>query len=83
MAENSELVPVFIPALAALLLDAEEKKGAPLTENEVLYIRDKGVCMMLEPDRAALLERKRGYHDIDPENCWIEWQAMRRELGRA
>lgn len=41
------LIPVFIPALVVLLLDAERRKGSPLTEEEVLHIRDKGVCIVL------------------------------------
>lgn len=29
--EDEELVPVFVPALSALLLSVEDKKGEPLT----------------------------------------------------
>ena len=39
MAEEP-LVVVFIPALAPLLLRAEQLKGSPLTEDEVGRIRD-------------------------------------------
>jgi len=74
-------VPVFIPALALLLRQAEQAKGSPLTRAEVLQVRDKGVCMMLRPSAALELEEKRGFRDIDPEDCWEDWQALRQALG--
>ena len=67
------LIPVFIPALVALLIHHEKQKGVPLTEAEVLSIRDKGTCVMMPTSRAIELDRKRGYNDIDPEKCWEQW----------
>ena len=78
----SDPIPVFIPALSAILLHAEDAKGAPLTPEEVLEIRDKASVIMMEPEDAATLARSRGYSDIDPENCWYDWQMLRREMGR-
>ncbi len=74
-------VPVFVPALAHLLRQAEQAKGSPLTRAEVLQVRDKGACVMLRPSAALELEDKRGFQDIDPENCWEEWQALRQALA--
>lgn len=76
------LVPVFVPALAAILIHAEDEKDAPLTYDEVLSIRDGAACIMMTQDKALHMDEARGYCDIDPENCWYEWQMLRRELGR-
>jgi uncharacterized protein YegJ (DUF2314 family) len=73
--------PVFIPMLGAILLAAEDKKGAPLTEAEVLSVRDSAACMMMTPEHAAALAATRG-NDLDPENVWFDFQALRRALGR-
>ncbi len=76
-----DTVPVFMPTLAHLLRQAEAAKGSPLTRAEVLAVRDKGVCMMLRASAALELEEKRGFRDIDPEDCWEEWQSLRQALG--
>lgn len=76
-------VPVFMPALAHLLRQAEQAKGSPLTRAEVLAVRDQGACMMVRGSAALELEEKRGFRDIDPENCWEEWQALRERLNEA
>ena len=39
---DDSLCLVFIPALITVLYAAEKRKGAPLTEKEVIDIRDKG-----------------------------------------
>jgi len=36
---------------------------------------------MMEIEDARKLNETRGF-DIDPENCWFDWQHLRRELGR-
>lgn len=80
--ENEPLVPVFIPALGALLIRAEDLKGEPLSPDEVRRIRDQSACIMMKIKDARKLAESRGYRDIDPENCWFDWQHLRRELGR-
>lgn len=82
MEEAPRLVPVFMPALGLLLEGAEDLKEAPLTPEEVLRIRDEALCVMMTPDDAAAMTASRGYADIDPENCWHDWQMLRRKLGR-
>ncbi|WP_281558313.1 hypothetical protein [Thalassomonas sp. RHCl1] len=76
--ENLKLV--HVPALVAVLLNAEEKKGSPLTEQEAIGIRDSSQCMAMPFDVAEKVAQERGYADIDPENCWAEWQSVRLEL---
>jgi hypothetical protein len=80
---DPQLIPVFIPALTLLLVDAERRKGIPLTEQEVLDIRDKGVCMMMRVEHAIALDEKRGYNDLDPERVWEQWQEARTQLAQA
>lgn len=79
---DETLVPVFIPALAAILLRGEDLKGSPLTREQVLKIRDSAVAMMLPRAQADKMAESRGYPDIDPENCWYDWQMLRRDMGR-
>jgi len=71
---------VFIPALITLLYRAEQLKGAPLTETEVIRIRDNANCLALPYSLAAKGEEDRGYPDIVAEECWAEWQSAREQL---
>ena len=70
-------VLVIIPSLVAQLLHAERTKGAPLTETEVVKIRDESECVAMHPDDLPAMIEKRGYEDINPERCWEEWQKAR------
>jgi hypothetical protein len=82
--ENEErLCLVFVPTLVALLYHAESTLGEPLTEPQVLAIRDNANCITLPYGLAAKAEQARGYADIAPENCWAEWQAARETLFAA
>ena len=76
---DETLVPVFMPPLAYMLRHHEREKGAPLTEQEVWAIRDKCLAMMVRQSVAEQMTEKRGYRDIDPQNCWHEWQQMREQ----
>ena len=80
MAADEPLVAVFIPALVAILHHEETTKGEPLTEDEVIAIRDRAVCITMKYSQAQAVESRRGYPDLDPENVWQEWQAVRSEL---
>jgi uncharacterized protein YegJ (DUF2314 family) len=82
MPAQPDLVPFFMPALGALLIRAEDGKGAPLTEAEATMIRDKATVVMMEVQDARRMEESRGYRDIGPENLWHDWQKLRDELGR-
>jgi hypothetical protein len=72
-----------MPAPAPLLEQAEELKGGPLTEAEVLRIRDNAVCVTVPGDVAAAVEAERGYRDLDPADCWEQWLALRAERDGA
>lgn len=77
---DEDLVIVPIPPLVTVLLSQERAKGSPLTEAEVLQIRDGVICMTMRVSAARKLAEERGYDDIDPENVWEEWQAVRESL---
>ncbi len=81
MAEQRREIPVFVPPLAAILLRAEELKQSPLTQEEVLRIRDEARTTMMRSEIVAQLQISRGYRDIDPSNCWNDWLTLRNERG--
>ena len=81
MSSENDLLPVFIPSLVALLIQAEELNGFPLTRNQVLAIRDNANCVMLPSSGKAEMEEERGYADIDPESCWEEWSIVRAKMA--
>lgn len=70
---------VFIPALWHILSWKEKEKGAPLTREEVLKIREKAICLALPLEQAKKFLHNRGYEDIDPDNCWEEWCFLRKK----
>lgn len=77
MSDDEGVVPVFVPSLAEVLARAEQVKGGPLTETEVLRIRDKADCVMMDIAQADRLAQSRGYRDVNPENCWADWHRLR------
>jgi hypothetical protein len=77
------LVLVFIPTLVSILWRAETDKGSPLTEREVIAIRDGATCITVPYSVAEASEEQRGYPDIVGEDCWSEWQRARIELSSA
>lgn len=77
---RDELVPVFIPALVALLLAVEREQGTPLTEEQVIAVRDRATVTMLPRSVAESLADARGYDDVDPERSWEGWQEIRMQL---
>ncbi len=81
MDTEESLVPVFMPSLASVLVSSERRKGSELTYDEVIEIRDKCVCVMVPSAHVHSIEESRGYRDLDPENCWEEWQQLRAELA--
>ena len=78
---SDNLVIVPVPSLVAILLNRELQKGSPLTEEEVLAIRDGDECIAMPRDVAERVAEERGYDDIDPENAWEDWKAIRPILG--
>jgi len=75
---DDELLVLYpVPSLIATLLQSERAKGSPLTEDEVLEITDTCEVIAVSRDVAQKMDEQRGYLDIDPENCWVEWQQAR------
>lgn len=70
---------VFVPSLVSMLLAAEESSGRPLTEAEVLALRDRASAMVVPAESAARLATGRGYPDLAPGRCWEEWQEQRKQ----
>lgn len=78
---DDDLVLQFIPSLVSLLLHHEREKGNPLTEQEVLDIRDSATVVAVPAHLNEAAAAQRGYDDLDPEDVWAEWQHARTELG--
>jgi len=74
---KEDIVIVFIPSLGETLEHAEKSKGAPLTEDEIVSIRDTAPCITMEREDAIKGTKGRGFIDVDPENCWPDWHRFR------
>lgn len=73
-------MPMFLPRLAQVLAIFERDKGSPLSESEVLEIRDKAACIMMEQADAEILWEKDPFRDVDPNDCWADWHRVRAEV---
>lgn len=80
MSDSNKLIIVPMPGLVSVLLRREQEKGSPLTEAEVLSIRDGCDTVAVPRDKVAAIVESRGYEDIDPERCWEQWQEVRIQL---
>ena len=78
-ARDVAIVP--IPALVVVLLNKEMEKGSPLTRREVESLRNQARRMTLPRSLALKLQARRGFSDVDLENCWEDWSARRAEFG--
>jgi hypothetical protein len=67
---------VFVPSLAAMLTRAEQLKGADLTREEVLRIRNVCTVLVTEPQAAQAIEEQRGYTDLDMDDPWESWLRL-------
>ncbi len=76
---DDALVLVPIPPLIAMLMNISEREGRDLTEAEVLGYRDNAVCMVMSRERAEKMAASRGYDDLNLDNVWPDWQALRAE----
>ncbi len=79
--ESDEIFPIPDPSLISVLLKKEQEKGAPLTKDEVLKIRDECECVMLTLFDRDQLYMSRGEVDIDPGYAWEHWQEAREEFN--
>jgi hypothetical protein len=78
-------VTVFLNPLAMLLAARERQKGSPLTETEVLDVRDAAACTEMPLSQAerfyASLDAQMRIPRLDPERVWEQWQAVRDRVG--
>jgi len=49
----------------------------------VLRIRDGALVVVTPADAAAATEAQRGYAEVDRDNPWASWQAIRGRAGPA
>lgn len=75
---QEDLVLVFSPPLASMLGLAERQKGAPLTEDECNAVRDKSQCIAMHVEKAEIIEKKFGFKDVNPDNCFSDWNSRLR-----
>jgi hypothetical protein len=80
MSDSENLVIFPMPSLLSTLISREQAKGSPLTEAEVIQIRDSCPSVAVPIDVVPKIEESRGYKDIDPERCWVEWLEARKGL---
>jgi hypothetical protein len=80
MPDESQLTPVFMPPLAAILAIAEQKKGSPLDSVETVALRDKATCIMMSVADAEKMAGPRGYRDVNPQNLWADWHRLRPQM---
>ena len=77
-------VLVFLNPLVMLLAGRERQNGSPLTEEEVLEVRDGAQCMAMSASQAekfyASLDSQFPVPRLNPDNIWQEWQAIRSHL---
>ena len=77
---DEEPIPVFIPPLALVLAHAERAQGRALGATEVEALRDQASCVMMHRTDAEALRGERGFRDVEPEDCWADWQRLRVQL---
>ena len=75
--DSKDLIIAPVPALVAVLFNREKHKGAALTEEEVLDIRDNAACIVMDQQAYRAVSEGRGYDDIDPERVWSEWLSFK------
>jgi len=78
---NDNLIIVPVPALLAVLLNLENKKGSPLTRLEVLAARDNAESIVMPKAAYDQVVAARGYDDIEPEHAWEQWCAVKETPG--
>jgi hypothetical protein len=76
---QTELHPLYVPALV-VLLHALERKDGPLARPQVEQAAKEATCVAVEHRHAREMERARGYADIDPELAWEQWCVVRAKL---
>jgi len=79
--DDEDLIIMPVPALVAVLVNLEQRKGSDLTEAEVMDTRDNVACIAMPRSAHKAVVEARGYVDIDPERAWEEWLEFKSSLG--
>lgn len=77
MNQVNTLKQMFVPALVVQLEQAEWRKCAPLTEAEVLRLRDQAIRFPVPDSLVDSLEACWGFRDVTLGRVWEEWQERR------
>lgn len=82
--ENEPMVKVYLNPLLMMLVAAEKNKGSPLTEQEVLAVRDSTASIDMPASKAAVfyssLDARVPVPRLDPDRLWVEWQEIREHV---
>ena len=74
------MVRIYPYPLVGLLDEFEKTKGAPLSRDEVLAVRDNAQWLEVTQSQAdkfhAVFAAKTGLPRLDPDRIWEEWQAL-------
>jgi hypothetical protein len=78
------MVTVFLNPLVMLLAGRERQKGSPLTEAEVVEVRDTAACTQMPLSQAerfyAALDAQMPIPRLDSDRIWEQWQAVREQV---
>jgi len=81
---DAKTLRVYLNPLHAMLGAAEKQKGSPLTEAEVLHVRDTTVAIDMTPKQAekfyASLDAQMPIGRLNPARLWEEWQEVRDQV---
>ena len=82
--DTQHKVKVYLNPLHAMLHAAEKRKGAHLTEAEVLQVRDETVSVEMTEEQAqrfyASLDDRMPMGRMNPDRIWEEWQEIRGQV---
>ena len=83
-AADEPMVTVYLNPLVILLVGRERQKGSPLTEAEVIAVRDQAQGIPMTRSQAekfyASLDGQMPIPRLDPERIWEEWQEVRQRV---
>jgi hypothetical protein len=81
---DAKTVKVYLNPLHAMLAAAERQKGLPLTEAEVLRVRDTTISIDMTEEQAekfyASLDAQMPVGRLNPAHIWEEWQEVRADV---
>ena len=75
---GERLVSVPIPSLVSVLIGRADEKGSSLTAEEVVDAAENCSAIIVTARMRYEMALERGYHDLDPDDAWEEWQCYLR-----